>query len=128
VCHILVVDDDAEVVNTLQGVLPDYGFQVVAASKEEEIFDNILHYKPKVILLDVNLHGSDGRNICKGLKNHYKTREIPVFLFSGDSKFQNDVSDCQAENFISKPVKLNELIPTLKNYCCGQVTSLATTA
>lgn len=116
-CNILLVDDDNEVIQTFQNILPHYGFNVIGASKEEEIFDNINKHQPKMILLDVNLNESDGRNICKGLKNHYKTKDIPVLLISAEEKYKEDVPECKAEDFIPKPIKIDHLIPVLKNYC-----------
>ena len=114
--RVLVVDDDPDVLETLKEILSDKGFKVETVSEQDEIYPNIVAFEPQVILLDVKLKGSDGRNICKGLKNHYKTKNIPVILFSGDSQIKNQYKECLAEAFLEKPLRVRSLVKHLKDY------------
>lgn len=113
---VLLVDDDPDLLETLKSILTEEGFKIETAMHQDEIFNNIVSFEPNVILLDVNLNGSDGRNICKGLKSHYKTQKIPVILFSGDHKVKEHYKECLAEDFIEKPVEIETLVHRLKTY------------
>ena len=114
---VLIVDDDPDVLETLKLILTDNGFIIETVTNQEDIYPNIVAFEPNVILLDVNLNGSDGRNICKGLKSHYRTKDIPVILFSGDHKVKDEFSSCHAEDFIGKPIEAKKLVHRLKDYC-----------
>ena len=114
---VLIVDDDHDVLETLKTILAEKGFQVHTVDNQDEIYDNILAFKPKAILLDVKLKGADGRNICQGLKSHYMTKEIPIILFSADQKLKDTYQECLADAFIEKPVRLHKLVKRLKDYC-----------
>ena len=114
--NVLIVDDDKDVLQTLESILSDRGFKVQTISDQEDIYETILVFEPNVILLDVYLKNSDGRNICMGLKSHYKTKNIPVILFSGDNQLKNNYSEYHAEGFVEKPVRVKALIKRLKDY------------
>jgi CheY-like chemotaxis protein len=119
-CNILVIDDDIEVINTLEAILGDYGMTVKGIQNEQDIYPTIMTFQPNVILLDVILGASDGRNISKGLKNHFRTRHIPVILFSSEGKFKDDLIECSAEDFLLKPVQIGTLISTIKRFCAAE--------
>ena len=114
---ILVVDDDEEFLKTLSIILSDKGFDVETTSTQEDIYELILQFDPQVILLDIHLNGADGRNICMGLKNHFRTKEIPVILCSGDQQMKDKYPEYMAEDFIEKPMDLEKLISRLNAYC-----------
>ncbi len=113
---VLIVDDDPDVLKTLESVLSEKGFKVQTLSNQEDIYETILSFEPNVILLDVYLKNSDGRNICMGLKSHYKTKQIPVILFSGDNELKNKYKEYHAEGFLEKPVRVPALVKRLKDY------------
>ena len=114
---VLIVDDDLDFLETIKKILNDASFEVETISTQEDIYNYILSFNPQVILLDIYLNGADGRNICKGLKNHFRTRKIPIILCSGDSKEKDKYPEYMAEDFIEKPLNVENLIQRLNNYC-----------
>src|SRR3978361_382168 len=94
---ILVVDDDLDFLFTIKSILTDRGFVVDTVHSQDDIYRSILVFDPTVILLDVYLNGADGRNICRGLKNHFRTKNIPVIFCSGDKRLKDDYSEYLAE-------------------------------
>jgi chemotaxis family two-component system response regulator PixG len=114
---ILVVDDDMDFLVTIKSVLTDHGFVVDTVYSQDDIYKSILIFEPAVILLDIHLDGADGRNICRGLKNHFKTKGIPIIFCSGDRGLRDEYHQSMAEDFIEKPLKVTDLVERLNNYC-----------
>ncbi len=103
---ILVVDDDLDFLFTIKSVLTDHGFIVDTVSTHDDIYKSILAFHPAVILLDIYLNGADGRNICRGLKNHFRTKNIPIIFCSRDGKLKDGYHEYMAEDFIEKPLEM----------------------
>lgn len=112
-----MVDDDADFLFTIKSVLIDNGFIVDTVECQDDIYKSILIFAPQVIILDINLNGSDGRNICRGLKNHFKTQDIPIIFCSGDAKLREGFDQYLAEDFIEKPLEVKMLIERLNYFC-----------
>lgn len=107
---ILVVDDDIDILNVVQLVLDANGFKVFGTPNWQQINTHIDAFKPDLILLDVSLGTQDGRNICKQLKSNNNTKHIPVILFSANHNIEKSLPECLADNFISKPFDINDLV------------------
>ena len=79
---------------------------------------------PDLILLDLNMPGTDGREVLKQLKSDPKTKSIPVVILttSSDTKDINKCYEMGASTYIQKPVGfegLTEAIRTMKDYWFG---------
>jgi len=114
---VLVVDDDTDFLGTIKSILTDYGFIVDTVDSQDDIYKSILIFNPEVILLDIYLNGADGRNICRGLKNHFRTKNIPVIFCSGDRGLRTGYVEYMADEFIQKPLEIPLLIERLNHYC-----------
>ena len=108
--RILVVDDDVDILSVMEIILSMKGFEVEVSSRGENTFPIINSFKPDLILLDVLISGYDGRIICKQLKSDHKTKHIPVIMFSAHPSAAATISDYGADDFISKPFDVDNLI------------------
>lgn len=108
---ILVVDDDEEVLETIQLILEIGGYDVEPLDDAEQIFDRIESFDPDLILLDIVLGKIDGRNLCKQIKSQYSTRKIPILMMSGlyDLKEIEDMIPAP-DDFMQKPFKMEVLL------------------
>ena len=73
------------------------------------------HAMPGVILLDLNLPGTDGRDILAMLKNDPSTKRLPVVVMTG-SKDQKDIDRCYdagANSYVVKPVDLDGFLAAI---------------
>jgi CheY-like chemotaxis protein len=71
--------------------------------------------RPSMILLDLNLPGTDGRQVLAAVKSDENLKTIPVLIFSG-SKHESDVSACYeagANSYIPKPLDMSGLQETM---------------
>ncbi len=119
--NVLVVDDHEDLLHVLSIYLKTKGFAVEAVQTDEGAKKTLSVFTPDVILLDVKLNGSDGRKLCKEIKERYNPN-IPVILFSVSRQLLADYKECKADAVIEKPFnletvieKINEVINKYKN-------------
>jgi len=112
---ILVVDDDDDVLETIQLILEIGGYDVEPLNDAELIFERIEEFEPNLILLDVVLGKIDGRAVCSQIKSHADTKHIPVLMMSGlyDLKEVNEM-DCAPDDFMQKPFKMDVLLEKIE--------------
>ncbi len=71
---------------------------------------------PDALLLDVWMSGQDGREICKFLKNRSNTKHIPIIMISASKDVAASVKAAGADDFLTKPFEMDELIKKVKKY------------
>lgn len=108
--RILVVDDDIDILSVMEVLLTMKGFEVEVTAKGENTFPKIDTFRPDLIILDVLISGHDGRTICKQLKSNEATKHIPVIMFSAHPGAAATIADFGADDFISKPFDVEDLI------------------
>jgi DNA-binding response OmpR family regulator len=111
---VLIVDDNSDILWVVQTVLKRYGFEVLALPKGEDVVLRTKSFSPNLILLDVFLSGIDGIAVCNKIKNNPKTKDIPVIMFSAHTNFSDVKKFCKANDFISKPFDVNELVNKIR--------------
>ena len=106
---ILVVDDDLVIRGFLRELLAEEGYEVILASNGEEAIDLAEIENPEVILLDINMPGIDGIEVCKRLKAQEETRYIPIIIVTAldDRGFIAYLEG--ADDFVTKPFNPVEL-------------------
>ena len=110
---VLIIDDDPDVRTVMNVLMKKHGFDVETASARNEALDKISVFRPSVILLDVLLSGTDGRELCREIKNGEETQNIPVIMFSAHPGAAENISSYGADDFITKPVNTDLLIQKL---------------
>jgi DNA-binding response OmpR family regulator len=116
--HILVVDDDPDILDALEWMLEDAGYEVQTSDKGD--YAENLHDTngglPDLIILDVLLSGKDGRTICRLLKNRPDTRRIPIVMISAHPSAAGSVRAVGADDFVAKPFDIDELLSTVERH------------
>ena len=108
---IIVVDDDEEVLDTIELVLEIGGYEVEPLSDAEGIHETIQNFNPDLIILDIVLGKIDGRTICNEIKNNPKTKHIPVLMMSGLYKEEEiNLLETPPDDFLPKPFKMDVLM------------------
>jgi CheY-like chemotaxis protein len=106
---ILVADDDSGILDVMQILLEDEGFEVITTLNGDNIL-KLCDQKPDLIFLDVRMSGVSGNIICRQIKMDSDFRNIPVIIFSATRNIKQVAIDCGADGFLSKPFELNELL------------------
>ena len=109
---ILVVDDDLDILEVLRFLLRKKGYEVILLSEAQKVFDTVDEAKPDIVLLDINLSGYDGREICKYLKTVLNV-SIPILLFSANTTYKNSYKEYGANDFLEKPFEVKRLLNLL---------------
>jgi DNA-binding response OmpR family regulator len=106
---ILVVDDEPSVRGLLGDLLAEEGYQVILAANGEQAIELAELENPEVILLDINMPGMNGLEVCKRLKSKEVTRYIPIIIVTGldDTGFIAYLEG--ADDFVTKPFNQVEL-------------------
>ncbi|MCZ2328599.1 nitrogen assimilation response regulator NtrX [Bartonella sp. F02] len=112
VSDILIVDDEADIRELIAGILEDEGYETRVASNSDEALIQISDRVPKLIFLDIWLHGShlDGLMLLDEIKTRYPS--LPVVMISGHGNIETAVSAIKrgAYDFIEKPFKADRLV------------------
>jgi CheY-like chemotaxis protein len=107
---ILIVDDNADVLQVMQLLLGSRGFDVAITTKGEETFGLANTFAPHLIFLDIHLSGIDGTDISRQLKTSETTKHIPIILFSANTIKGSTLADSLADEFIPKPFDIHDLL------------------
>jgi CheY-like chemotaxis protein len=116
---ILLIDDDPDVRTVITATLRRQGYDVTAASRKEEAWQILESHRPSLILLDVLLSGSDGRELCREIKATPETKNIPVIMFSGHPSAGLQFENYGADDFIAKPFNTEALLEKLEQQFIG---------
>lgn len=109
---ILIIEDDPEILNTLNVYLGTMGFDVDVMSNGTEILKNQF-VPPDLFLVDQRLPDVDGLEICRNLRSKPNYRDIPIIIMSANANIRKQALEAGAFDFIAKPFALTELIRTV---------------
>jgi two-component system phosphate regulon response regulator PhoB len=114
---LLLVDDDPDILNLLQSQFKDEPFEVFTAAEGESALNIVRTQKPDLVVLDINLPGLSGLEICRSLKADKNTREIPIIMLSARREEIDRVLGLEfgADDYVTKPFNTQELILRIKS-------------
>ena len=107
--QIIVTDDDPSMRDIFQLILQRAGYLVTSYSNGDILLSNGFA-PPDLFILDKQLSGMDGLDICRFLKSQESTKNIPVIMISASPYVAQLASDAGADDFIEKPFKTKELL------------------
>ena len=114
--RVLVVDDDPDMAAFLARLLMCEGMAAETVGDAEAAFASVAALPPDMILLDVMLPGADGFTLCERLKSAQASAMIPIVLVTALEDQESRVRGIRAgaDDFLSKPVRREELIARVK--------------
>jgi DNA-binding response OmpR family regulator len=112
--RILAVDDDKDILEVLQFILEDSGYEVETLANGEFLFDRIKAHHPDLIILDIMLGNYDGRELCRKVKASHETNDIPVILISASHSADTMKQNGNPDDFIAKPFDINVLLDSVE--------------
>jgi len=113
---ILIVEDDIDILSVMTMSLKDEGYEVEGTLNGDETITRTEKFKPNLVIMDVFLSGTNGKEICKKLKTGKKTKNIPVILISASTQIRSTVKECGADGFINKPFDNADLLYGVSNF------------
>ena len=112
---ILVVDDETSILQSLEGILTDEGFDVSIAESGLDALGKIEEVMPDLVLLDIWMPGLDGIETLEKIKNLYPA--LQVIMMSGHGNIETAVKATKvgAYDYIEKPLSLEKLLVSIHN-------------
>ena len=108
--HILIVDDEQDVLDLIENQLTSTGYKVQRAMNGVQALGKLKGASFDLILIDIVMPDMDGFALFKELKKTDATAEIPVLVLSARGKMQDTFLAMGANGFISKPFDPNQLL------------------
>lgn len=110
--NIIIVEDDEDIADSIRYNLEREGFRVRLAVTGEEALNLILGGPPSLILLDLNLPGMNGFEICRRLRAESPTAKVPILMLTARADETDKVLGLNmgADDYITKPFSMRELL------------------
>lgn len=112
--RIAIVEDDALMREELEAVLKKAGYETETVCNFEDAQTCLLNLSPDMILLDLNLPGVSGLQICRGIKQ--KT-SIPVLVLTSRDQMKDELLalNLGADEYLTKPCRRERLLARISN-------------
>lgn len=109
--HIMAVDDDVEVLETLGRVLKHEAFEVTLASSGAQALKILENDRPDMLILDIIMPEMDGITVCRRLRSDPRFASLPILFLTAKGSTDDIVNglDAGADDYVVKPFELAEL-------------------
>ncbi len=118
---VLIVDDEPNIVLSLEFLMKQAGFEVRVARDGEAALDAITERKPDLILLDVMMPKRDGYDVCQTIRTNPDWQDIRIIMLTAKGRqIEREKGLAMgADDYISKPFSTREVVERVKQYLAG---------
>ena len=111
--HILVIDDETQILRAMRTILTEKGFKVTTANRGEQGLTLAAASEPDVVILDLGLPDMDGVEVCRRLR---EWTQIPIIILSVRDNERDKVAalDMGADDYLTKPFGIEELLARVR--------------
>ena len=112
--RVLIVEDDVELAELVREYLQRYEFVVELEHRGDKAVERVQALKPDVLILDLNLPGRDGLDICCDLRGEYSG---PIVMFTARDENVDEIVGLElgADDYLTKPVEPRVLLARLRS-------------
>lgn len=115
---ILIVDDEVDVVEVIEMLLKNQGYEVISAHNGFEALERIEKEIPDLVILDIMMPQMDGLEACGKMRKNKKMDNVPIVMFSAklSAVDKKEAFEAGADGFITKPFNARGFIAGIKTY------------
>lgn len=112
--HVFVVDDEKNIRELIEKYLLKEGYNVTSFDQGTNVVNEMRRLEPDLLVLDINMPGIDGLELCKEVR---KISEVPIiFVSARDEEFDRILGlELGGDDYLSKPFSPRELMVRIKN-------------
>jgi DNA-binding response OmpR family regulator len=113
---VLVADDDNNIINIIRYSISNDQFEVLEATNGKEALGMVFSKSPDILILDIMMPGMDGYMVCKELKEHDSTKNIPIIILSAKASIDDKLKAIGfgVDDYMIKPFDPRELEARIK--------------
>lgn len=110
--EVLVVDDEPNILLSLEFLMQQAGYKVVTAPDAEQAAELIAGHCPDLVLLDISLPGMSGFDLLEQLRQHPDTQTLPVIMLTAHGREVEKEKGLAlgANDYITKPFSTRDLV------------------
>jgi DNA-binding response OmpR family regulator len=113
---ILVVDDEKDICDIMKRILEKEGYEVFEAYNGQEALSKVFEISPDMIIIDVQMPGKNGFEVCREIRKDPIYKELPVLMLtvrnSKEDRIQGFTSG--VDEYMVKPFDMNEITARIK--------------
>lgn len=113
---LLVVDDNKDVVETLQRRLTKEGYEVSSAYDGEDALRKVKEADPDIILLDLMMPKLNGFEVLKEVRENFKDKWRPIIIISAKDELES-MQKCysmEADHYLTKPCSIENILQGIR--------------
>ena len=109
--RVVVVDDEPSVGAAVRDLLGPDGYQVESSVDAEAALPDLLRAVPDLVILDVNMPGMSGWELCALLRRQSSTRAVPILFLTGRQEVRDRITAMQVggSDYLAKPFSAEDL-------------------
>ena len=112
--RVLVVDDDASILDTVSSILTGEGYRVMSAAGGQEALALVRTWHPTLVLLDMRMPVVDGWAVARSL--HESGSRVPIVVMTAAESARRWADEIGAAGHLAKPFTLDELISCVEKF------------
>ena len=113
--HLIIADDDPGIQDVFQLIFERAGYSIEIFSNGGQLMNNYFEV-PDAFILDKQLSGIDGLDICRFLKSQERTKNVPVIMLSANPAIGDGAKEAGADAYLEKPFKIHDLLAMINKY------------
>ena len=119
--RVLIVDDEPNIVVSLEFLLRQQGYEVLVARDGEEALATAVERRPELIVLDVMLPGLDGFEVCRRLRERADCNGLKILMLTARGRDVERVRGLEegADAYVTKPFSTRDLMKTVAGLLGG---------
>ena len=114
--RVLIADDEANIVASLEFLMERAGFEVKVAATGDQALALAASFAPDLVLLDVMMPGKSGYDVCQRLKSDPASRAIKVIMLSAKGREVEMAKGIElgADAYVTKPFSTRDLVAKVR--------------
>ncbi|MBL4676643.1 MAG: response regulator [Mucilaginibacter sp.] len=113
---VLVIEDEPVIGEMMCILLEIEGYKVISLNDTASALRKLKAEEVALVMLDLNLAGEDGRDVCRYIKGQSDLQHTPVILVSSSPDLPQIKDECGADDYIAKPFELTDFVQKVKDF------------